>query len=341
MTTEAVTEAPSQPIGAARRGVSKWARYKDFVLVPPIILALAVGAIFVTPKFINWDNISFSLGLASTVGIVVIGETIVLISGKMDLSLESTFGLAPAVGVYVTIGVTNLGRGGWAPDWLAIPLCLAVGVAVGVANGLMIVKAKLHGFIVTLAMLIALRGLQTYITGGNSMSQLPYALVWIGGEHILGLNLSTWIFLILTAIGIVVMGFTTLGRSVYAIGGNAAAARAAGIRVERVQFWVLVTASLLAAIAGLLFTANLGTVGQDQGNGLIFTVFAMCVIGGVGLNGGKGSVFGAFTGVVLLIFIQQLLSFAQVTADTLKLIYGLIILFALIVSRIAGGKPQE
>ena len=82
-------------------------------------------------------------------------------------------------------------------------------------------------------------------------------------------------------------------------------------------------------------------MGQDQGNGLIFTVFAMCVIGGVGLNGGKGSMFGAFTGVVLLIFIQQLLSFAQVSADTLKLIYGLIILFALIVSRIAGGKPQE
>ena len=76
----------------------------------------------------------------------------------------------------------------------------------------MIVKAKLHGFIVTLAMLIALRGLQTYITGGNSMSQLPYALVWMGGEHILGLSLSTWIFLILTAAAIVVMGYTTVGQ---------------------------------------------------------------------------------------------------------------------------------
>ncbi len=340
MTTQAA-EAPAQPTQATRRGGSKLARYKDFVLVPPIILALAFGAIFVTPKFVHWDNISFSLGLASTVGIMVIAETVVLISGKMDLSLESTFGLAPAVGVFVTVGVSNLGTGGWAPDWLAIPLCLAVGVVVGVLNAVMIVKAKLHGFIVTLAMLIALRGLQTYITGGNSMSQLPYALVWMGGEHILGLSLSTWIFLILTAAAIVVMGYTTVGRSVYAIGGNAAAARAAGIRVERVQFWVLVIASLLAAVAGLLFTANLGTVGQDQGNGLIFTVFAMCVIGGVGLNGGKGSIFGAFTGVVLLIFIQQLLSFAQVSADTLKLIYGLIILFALIVSRIAGGKPQE
>lgn len=341
MTTPVAADTPTAQATAHTGGVSKLAKFKDFVLIPPIFLALAFGAIVVTPKFIGWDNIAFSLSLASTVGIMVLAETIVLISGKMDLSLESTFGLAPAVGVYVTIGVTNLNRGGWAPEWLAIPLCLAAGFAIGLLNAVMIVKGKLHGFIVTLAMLIALRGLQTFITGGNSMSQLPDALVWMGGERILGLSLSAWIFLILTALAIIIMGFTTVGRSVYALGGNAKAARAAGIRIERVQFWVLVISSLLAAIGGLLFTANLGTVGQAQGDGLIFTVFAMCVIGGIGLSGGKGSVFGAFTGVILLIFIQQLLSFAQVSADTLKLIYGVIILLALVVSRIAGGKAQE
>lgn len=326
---------------AAKSGGLQLGKLRDFVLVPPIIIALVFGGTVVSSKFLGLSNLAFSMQLASTVGILVIAETIVLISGKMDLSLESTFGLAPAAGVLVTVGVVNLGKGGWAPEWLAIPVCLFVGVVIGVLNALMIVKGKLHGFIVTLAMLIALRGIQTYITGGNSMSQLTPALNWIGGEKILGLSLSAWIFLAISAIAIVVMGFTTLGRSVYAIGGNVQAARAAGIRVERVQMGVLIVASLLAAIGGLLFTANLGTVGQSQGDGMIFTVFAMCVIGGVGLNGGKGTIFGAFTGVILLIIIQQLLSFAQVGADTLKLIYGLIILFALIVSRIAGGKGQE
>lgn len=337
MTTTAAA-TPTTTTAVKRRGFVD--RYKNFVLIPPIIIALVIGAI-ISPAFLGGSNLTFTLQLAAPLGILVVAETIVLISGKMDLSLESTFGLAPAVGVFTTMGVANLGTGGWFPQWVAIPLCLIVGVVIGLANAVMIVKGKLHGFIVTLAMLITLRGIQIYLTGGNSMSDLPQALVWMGGESIAGVSLAAWIFLIITALAIVIMGYTTLGRSVYAVGGNAQAARAAGIRVERVQMGVLIAASLLAAIAGLLFTAIIGNVGQSQGQNYIFTTFAMCVIGGVGLNGGKGSMFGAFTGVILLIIIQQLLSFAQVGAETLNLIYGLIILFALIVSRIAGGKPQE
>ena len=152
---------------------------------------------------------------------------------------------------------------------------------------------------------------------------------------------SVWICLILFAIGIVVLGFTGFGRSLYAIGGNIDAARAAGIRTERVLWIVLTTASVLAALGGLMLSGRLASVASAQGNGYIFTVFAAAVIGGISLNGGKGTMFGAFTGILLLYMIQNVLTLAGVPAQWIGALNGAIILIALALSRITGGKAQD
>ncbi len=224
---------------------------------------------------------------------------------------------------------------------LAIPITLLVGALIGIANAALIVRFGLHGFIVTLGMLIVLRGLLTGISGGQTFFNLPESMMYLGTAVWLGVPASIWICVALFAAGIVLLGYTGFGRSLYAIGGNVDAAKAAGIRTDRVLWIALVGASVLAALGGLLLSGRLASVAASQGNGAIFTVFAAAVIGGVSLNGGKGTMFGAFTGILLLFMIQNVLTLAGVPAQWIGALNGAIILIALVVSRITGGKAQE
>jgi simple sugar transport system permease protein len=124
-----------------------------------------------------------------------------------------------------------------------------------------------------------------------------------------------WIEILLVAAGIVALGYYRHGRALYAIGGNEAAAKAAGVRTDRVLWMVFVVGGLLAALAGVMLSGRLASVGAGQGEGSIFTVFAAAVIGGVSLDGGKGTIFGAFTGILLLTEIQNVLTLAGVPAE--------------------------
>jgi simple sugar transport system permease protein/ribose transport system permease protein len=150
-----------------------------------------------------------------------------------------------------------------------------------------------------------------------------------------------WLCVVLFAVGIVVLGYFRVGRALYAVGGNAAAARAAGIRTDRVMWTVLVIGGLLAALAGILMTGRLGSVATAQGSGMIFTVFAATVIGGVSLDGGKGTLFGALTGVLLLGLIENILQREHVSGFWIKAMEGGMILLALVVARFASGKAQD
>jgi len=131
------------------------------------------------------------------------------------------------------------------------------------------------------------------------------------------------------------------GRAIYAIGGNAEAARVAGIRVERVTFGVYVVGGLLAALAGLMLTGRIASVVASQGQNMIFYVFAAAVIGGISLNGGRGRLVGALTGVLLLGILQNVLTLSQIAAFWIDAAFGAIILISLILSRITGGTAQE
>jgi len=326
-------------VSAGRRSLAI-ARLRDLALIPAIIAIAIVGQI-VNPVFLHPDNVLNVLQTMSEIAILVLAETLVLIAGKMDLSLESTFGLAPGIAAWLTVqpGVTHgLGvlPGGW-----AIPVTLLVGALVGALNGLLIVRFKLNGFIVTLGMLIVIRGLLTGISGGQTFFGLPDSMMYLSNTNWLGLPASIWVCFLAFAVAIVVLGFTRTGRALYAIGGNVDAARAAGIRTDRVLWSALITASTLAALGGLLLSGRLASVAAAQGNGDIFKVFAAAVIGGISLNGGKGSMFGAFTGVLLLFMIENVLTLAGVPAQWISAFNGAIILIPLMISRITSGKAQD
>jgi simple sugar transport system permease protein len=332
--------ATSPPDGGARLGSIPLARLRDLALVPAIVVMAVVGQV-VNPVFLHEDNIINVLQTMSEIGVLVLAETLVLLVGKMDLSLESTFGLAPGVAAWL-IAPTGVTHGlGLLGDVWAVPIVLLVGAGVGLINALFIVRFRLNGFIVTLGMLITLRGLLTGISKGQTFFQLPRSMTFLGQNSLLGVPLSVWICVGLFAVAGAVLGFTRWGRSLYAIGGNVDAARAAGIRTDRVLWTVIVLGSVLAALGGLLISGRLASVAANQGNGAIFTVFAAAVIGGVSLNGGKGTMFGAFTGILLLYMIQNVLTLGGVPAEWIDALNGAIILLALMISRVTSGRAQD
>ncbi|MFD5466336.1 ABC transporter permease [Kitasatospora sp. NPDC127059] len=331
---------PKPPRTALLGGRIPLARLRDLALVPAIVVIAIVGQI-VNPVFLQADNLINVLQTMSEMALLVLAQAMILIVKKMDLSLESTMGLAPGVAAWLVVPA-GAGHGlGLLPGAWAIPVTLAVGVLVGVINSLMIIRFGLNGFIVTLGMLIVLRGILTGISGGQTFFQLPDSMLYLGTAEWFGVPASIWTCLVLFAIAIVVLGWTDFGRSLYAVGGNADAAMAAGIRTGRVLWTVIVTGSVLASLAGLMLSGRLASVASAQGNGYIFTVFAAAVIGGISLNGGRGTMFGAFCGILLLFMIQNVLTLAGVPAQWIGALNGLIILIALAISRITGGKVQE
>ena len=135
-------------------------------------------------------------------------------------------------------------------------------------------------------------------------------------------------------------GTIELGRALYAIGGNAQAARVAGVRVDRVLWGTFIVAGMLAALAGLMLTGRIASVVPSQGQNMIFYVFAAAVIGGISLNGGKGRLLGALTGVLLLGILQNVLTLAEIPAFWIDAVYGAIILIALIITRLTSEAPR-
>jgi simple sugar transport system permease protein len=184
----------------------------------------------------------------SALGVVVVGESLILLIGGLDLSLESTFGLAPMLAAWLLVPVAAAGNGLLLNPYLGILILLAVGAAVGLVNGLLIVKGRLNGFIVTLGMTILLAGIQDGIVKGQAPFSLPTAFGYLGAAYIGSIPLS----LIVTAVIFVGTGvflrYHRLGRAIYAVGGNREAARAAGIKVDQVRIGVYVAGSILAAI---------------------------------------------------------------------------------------------
>src|SRR5215471_2952903 len=254
----------------------------------------------------------------------------------MDLSLEGTYGLAPTVAAWLMVPALAFGSGTMLSPYLAIVVLLAVGAAIGLLN----VKGRLNGFIVTLGMTIVLAGLQQGTVRGNTLFNLPAAFNYLGAKEYGQVPVS----LIVTAVIFLAAGlflrYHRVGRAIYAVGGNSEAARAAGIKVDRIRIGVYVVGSVLAALGGLMEAGRVSAVTGTQGyqEGIIFAVFAAAVIGGVSLRGGRGNMVGAASGVVLLGLVQNILDLSQVSNYWIEAVDGAVILFALLLARIIGGE---
>ena len=337
---ERPVDQPEQTIaGTLRRNgrhiMTNWIR--ELALLPVIVLLVVVGA-FENPAFLTEANLINVAQLAAPLGVVVVAETLILLTGKFDLSLQSTYGLAPMVGAWLIVSPDGQGLGtAWNP-FLGVAIVLLVGVVVGAFNGFMVIKLGFNAFIFTLAMLILLTGIQVGIVSGRTIYHLPDAYIYLGSQYLLGVPVSVWVTGAIFLLSALFLRYHRVGRAIYAIGGNTEAARAAGIRVDRVRIGVFIVASLLAALAGLMTAGQVVAVTASQGNNLIFQVFAAAVIGGISLEGGRGRMVGALTGVILLALVQNILILSQVQTFWIDAANGLVILVALALARLIGTE---
>jgi simple sugar transport system permease protein len=318
-----VSDAALERVELQRRPVKRalLGSLRELALVPAIVVLFVVG-IFTSPAFFTTANFSNTAQFSAALGMVVVAESLILLTGSFDLSLQSIYGLAPMIGAWLIVPKEAQGLGtNWSPVF-GILVVLGIGAAVGLFNGFMIVKLKFNAFIFTLAMLILLAGLQQGIVSGRTIYEMPQSFIYLGSAYWGGFPVSAWTTAFVFLVAGLFLRYHRTGRAIYALGGNLEAARAAGIKVDRVQIAVFSVAGMLAAV-----TAN-------QGNNLIFTVFAAAVIGGISLEGGRGRMLGAFTGVVLLGLVNNVLVLRNTSTFWIDAANGAIILIALGLARL-------
>jgi simple sugar transport system permease protein len=333
--TPAPTTAPPPPRRSLRSYIT------PEVTVFPILVIVIIAGALLNSRFLSYNNIFGILQQFSELSVLVMGLTLVLITGKFDLSLESIFGLAPMVAAFLFLSLSGNTLGLLDSPLLALVSVFVIGALIGAFNGFLVVYLKFNAFIATLATLILLRGVALGLTEGETLSGLPPLLTNLGQKAVAGVPASFVVALVVLVVLSLFLTRHRAGRMLYAIGGNAQAARVAGVRVERVTFLVFMAAGVLAALAGLLQAGRIASIPSALGDGLIFNAFAAAVLGGVSLNGGRGTMAGACGGALLLILIQNVLILGQVPGYWIDATTGAIILIALLIARFSGSDKSS
>jgi len=255
---------------------------------------LLVLAIFI-PQFRAIGNLTNITRNFSFVGIVALGMTLVVLTGGIDLSVGSTWGVSAVV-------TASLLTSGW-PLIAAVLAGPIVAAAVGLLNGFCITRLRMSPFVPTLASLSIARSLALIITRGRPISiygQQQEAFLWIGGGDILGIPNPFIIFVIMAMVFWILLSRTVWGRHVYAVGGNERTARLTGLNVDRLKVVVYVLSAVCAGIAGVIQVSYLSSATADLGTGEELAVIAATVIGGTNLAGGEGTILGTVVGAMIL-----------------------------------------
>lgn len=295
-----------------------------------MIAALVVGMSFASPYFLTAGNFkAMIVGMVPT-AIIVVGMTILLVSGSFDLSVGSTLALSSTVvALLLLAGV---------PMPLAILGALAVGGLVGLANGLSVTLLGVNPLIATLGTMSVARGAALVLTEGFSVSNLPAAFGVFGSGEVLGLPLMVWIMLAVVVLGDIALRRTRFLRQVYFIGGNEKAAALSGIAVSRLRVATFLISGLLAAVAGVLLASRLMSGTPTAGNALELQVLAAAVIGGASLRGGEGTVFGAVLGVIFVALISNAMTMLAVSVYWQMIVTGLVLVAAVAIDMLARRK---
>jgi ribose/xylose/arabinose/galactoside ABC-type transport system permease subunit len=286
-------------------------------------LLILVGLFyFIQPAFLSERNIRAILQVVSFVGIIAIGQTMLLVCGEFDLSVGSVAGLSAVVSAKLMTAVAL-------PVPVAILGGLATGAVIGLINGLVVVRFRIPAFIQTLGMLFIGQGLIQVVTNGAPVYPLPAAVSDVGMQTLVfGLGWSFVFFLVAAVLADFVLRRTVLGRNMYATGGNPEVARLVGIDTDLYKTGAFVAIGMLAAIAGMFVMADLASGTTSIGSGWELTVIAGVVVGGVSLFGGAGTMAGGIIGVLLLQVVSSGLVVIGVSSNWQQIAVGIIMVLA-------------
>ncbi|MCJ1901368.1 ABC transporter permease [Paracoccus versutus] len=288
------------------------------------LVALIVLLAIMTDSFLSAYNISTVARQAAFVGLVALGQTLVLMVGGIDLSVGASAGLSAIVG---SIMLTQWGVN----PWLVIPLTMCFGLLLGSINGIFVAGLGLNPFIVTLATWEIFAGMTLVITGGYPVRPLGEAFGVFGKGAIFGIPVPVVIFLASGLILIWVLRQTRFGRNIFALGGNRDAAVLAGIRVRWVEFATFALAGMFAALAGILYASRMDAGQPSVGEGWLMGAITAAILGGTSLRGGQGSIIGTILGALLLAALANGTVLLNVSGFWQRVIVGLVVLVAVLV----------
>lgn len=298
-------------------------------MLPGLIVLIIIGTI-VSPAFLTGTNISNVLRISAPLGLIAVGQTLVILSGRggIDLSVGTVMAASAVIGA------------GFADQGLAAVLVasLAAGAFFGLINGLGVVSAGLQPFIVTLATFIIARGVAYELTQAQpiilslpNLSYLAHGRLWFVPVPII-------VFVSVLVVGQAILSRTVFGRTLYAVGGNDEAAYASGVNVRAYRLAVYVISGLLAGLAGVLGMAQLSTADPNFGTGYELQAIAAVVVGGAMLGGGRGTIAGTAVGVLIMALVSNLLNLINVNPWTHLLVTGLIVI---VVVSLSGQHDQS
>lgn len=297
-------------------------------LIPLVVIFVIVS--FANPSFCTLQNILNMLRAASYVFIIGVGMTFVLCGRGLDLSVGSQMALT---GVILGVVLVYLKL----PIWLGIIITLCLGAFTGAVNGFFVTYLRIPPFIATLATFYAYRGLVLGITKGTPITPMPGGLKLLGQGTFLGISFVIWFIAILFIVATFALRMTKFGRYTLAMGGNAESTRLAGVNTRRLTFSIYVVSGVLACIAGLFFTSRFSSAQPTAGVGLELQVIAACIIGGVSLFGGSGSILGTLIGSMFLIVLDNGMIMAHISAYWQQAVVGLIIIVAIVIDLVRKG----
>lgn len=302
---------------------------RNLGLIIALLLLCLVGAVTAGDRFVDVDNVLTIVRYAAVLGVVSIGVTFVITAGGIDLSVGSILGLS-------TVWATTLATQAMAADlhWIVMVFtAMAVGAVAGFVNGVVVAYGKVVSFIATLAMLIAARGLAEIISGrGTQLVKNEGFDAFFNGDF-LGVPTIVWMLIVVAAIAWVVLNRTTFGRRTVAVGGNAEAARLAGINIKRHVVYVFALSGLCAGIAAVMMLGRTGAGTSTNGVLLELDAIAAVVVGGTLLIGGRGTIVGTVLGVLLFAALDNIFILNNLSTSVQALVQGAIIVLAVLLQQ--------
>jgi len=316
------TDQPEAKAGGPGEIVKALFRWEASGVLVALIVLCAILAI-ASPNFLTPFNLTVVIREASFVGLVALGQTLVLLLGGIDLSVGAAAGLSAIVGCLFlkSFGV---------PPLLVIPATALFGICIGSINGFFISVLKLNPFIVTLAMWEIFAGMTLVITKGYPIRPLGPAFTVFGQGEILGLPGPVLLFLVASVILVWVLSKTRFGRNLYALGGNRDAAVLVGIPVVRVELLVYALAGMFAALAGIMYASRMDAGQPSVGEGWLMKAITAAILGGTSLKGGQGTILGTVFGTLLTAVLANGLSLMNVSAYWARVVVGAIVLIAIL-----------
>lgn len=286
------------------------------------IVVLFAGLVALNPAYFSLQTLGMIFASSQILCLLALGATLVMLTRNIDVSVGSTVGLsAIAVGVALNSGYGLM---------TAIAFALAIGALAGAFNGLLVVGLRIPAIVATLGTLGLYRGVMLLWTGGKWIEGLPNSLKALSEPAFIGISPLGWLVLALLLAGGGILSRTAFGRDFYAVGDNLAAARQLGVAVNRTRMLAFTLNGMLAACAGIVFAAQIGFVPNQTGSGLEMKAIAACVLGGISLLGGTGTLLGAFLGAFFLTQIDTVLVLFRLPAWWNDFIAGLVLLGVLV-----------